>query len=519
MKNYEEIHKESLEKVKNYLGSLEKVNDGVWSFRDIQERLLEIFPELAENEDERIKKDLLYFLNAHIGCSIAPAFCTRDIIKWVAWLEKQGDKVSAIEGFETEFERQVSYLIASAISKEYEYNQGYVKWTANALLNYAKHELEKQGWQNPADKVEPKFKVGDEIKTANEEPLTITKIDDKGYWSEDLFICDFDEECLWDLVDQKSFDYENANIQQKDFAPKSAIEAINKQKANNANKVEPKFKIGDWVIDKQDIVHQIANVIENVTNHTYGYDIVGGGYFNDNTEGVRLWTIQDAKDGDVLNSMRVQATIVFKGFADDGKHILAYCALQKGIFIKDEMLWDRDFEPCPKNWNDELFSKMKEAGYTFDFEKKELKKVEQSPTWSEEDEFHFKSMESTIEYCKKEVAENDDSRYLFNEDLKWLRSFKDRVFSQPKQEWSEEDYNEIETIACHLDNIRNEGMAEVLRNIRDKYCRIIPQTTWNPSDEQMEILQYLCNTSSHPNEKVIPTLESLYNDLKKLREE
>lgn len=52
----------------------------------------------------------------------------------------------------------------------------------------------------------PKFRVGDEIKTANdanEESLTITKIDEKGYWSEDLFICDFDEDCYWDLVEQK----------------------------------------------------------------------------------------------------------------------------------------------------------------------------------------------------------------------------------------------------------------------------------------------------------------------------
>ena len=48
-----------------------------------------------------------------------------------------------------------------------------------------------------------KFRVGDEIKTSNEEPLTITKIDDKGYWSEDLFICGFDDAAKWELVGQK----------------------------------------------------------------------------------------------------------------------------------------------------------------------------------------------------------------------------------------------------------------------------------------------------------------------------
>lgn len=61
--------------------------------------------------------------------------------------------------------------------------------------------LEKQGQKSVV--IIPKFRVGDEIVTPNEESLTITKIDEKGYWSGDLFICDFDEECIWDLVEQK----------------------------------------------------------------------------------------------------------------------------------------------------------------------------------------------------------------------------------------------------------------------------------------------------------------------------
>ena len=42
------------------------------------------------------------------------------------------------------------------------------------------------------------------------------------------------------LGEQKPFDYEDANIQQKDFAPKSAMEAAKEKKIDNANKVEPK---------------------------------------------------------------------------------------------------------------------------------------------------------------------------------------------------------------------------------------------------------------------------------------
>lgn len=63
-------------------------------------------------------------------------------------------------------------------------------------------------WLEKKTLIIPKFRVGDEIKTANEESLTITKIDERGYWSEDLFICSFDEKCIWDLVKEQSVEPE-----------------------------------------------------------------------------------------------------------------------------------------------------------------------------------------------------------------------------------------------------------------------------------------------------------------------
>ena len=206
-----------------------------------------------------------------------------------------------------------------------------------------------------------KFKVGDEVITENEKSLTITKIDEKGYWSDDLFICNFDSECNWNLVEQKP-----------------------------ADEVEQKFKVGDWVIDKQGIVHQVANVVENVTNHTYGYDIVGGGYFNDNAEGVRLWNISDAKDGDVL--VNGSNTFIFH-FINDTR-LMGYCHVNTndGRFYDDIgknecfCLIDAVVNPATKEQCDVLFAKMKESGYEWNDDKKELKKIEQKPTWSEDEE-------------------------------------------------------------------------------------------------------------------------------------
>jgi hypothetical protein len=163
--------------------------------------------------------------------------------KYIAWLEKQGD--SPIKwnkntgGNKPQVNHSVLMKTTQGIAEgewKGEYWEQY-RWSGSVkdsdVLSWMElSDLEKQGEQKPidyndelkkcrenplyffdkyvkleerksTDKVEPKFKIGDEIKTANEEPLTITKIDEKGYWSEDLFICGFDEECCWDLVEQK----------------------------------------------------------------------------------------------------------------------------------------------------------------------------------------------------------------------------------------------------------------------------------------------------------------------------
>lgn len=109
----------------------------------------DLFPEFKKSEDEKIRKWLIGYFNQYIIDGMPQVFGNGlNVEDVIAWLEKQGEKIDAIENFDTEFEKQVSYLIASAINKEHEYNQGYVKWVANALFNYAKHELEKQGKQN-----------------------------------------------------------------------------------------------------------------------------------------------------------------------------------------------------------------------------------------------------------------------------------------------------------------------------------------------------------------------------------
>lgn len=94
------------------------------------------------------------------------------------------------------------------------------------------------------------------------------------------------------------------------------------------------------------------------------------------------WDITKAKDGDILATKNGNI-FIFKGLLDklNPKSPVAYCGSIDGYFCistSNENRWtDEAVVPATKEQRDLLFHKMKRAGYIFDFEKKELKKVEQ----------------------------------------------------------------------------------------------------------------------------------------------
>lgn len=200
----------------------------------------------------------------------------------------------------------------------------------------------------------------------------------------------------------------------------------------HTDKVEPKFHVGDWVIDERGIIDQITDVIENVTNHTYGYDTINGEYFNDYTEGVRLWTIQDAKDGDVLAAH--ECLVLFREI--DGLNIRCYCTynfMNNQSFYVDTLQNKDAFHPATEEQRDLLFQKMHEAGYEWDAEKKELKLLitnggdflesenrEQNPAWSEEDENRFNNLIFLVE-CNNE---NEPTKKGFIDFINRLKSLR-----------------------------------------------------------------------------------------------
>ena len=435
MDTYEKKYKEALERARN----LRK--DAIDMGENLRAKECEIiFPELKESEDERIRKAIHIYLDWLDGRNkdYQPKgdYSIKDMI---AWLEKQGEPM---EINPTEFDTRLQTLIGKFDNLPKEELIGSLSFWLNVVQNNGTYkDEEKQGEQKPV-LIIPKFRIGDNIKTTNEEPLTITKIDGKGYWSEDLFICDFDDAAKWELEER-----------------------------NPADKVEPKFKVGDWVVYtgyllKDSGIEIYVMQVASVEDDRYNFTDTSTLCF-DSEKDMRLWTIQDAKDGDVL-CCESGWTCIFKTLNSDNISFSSYCFMEntgwfcetgseshtlEKAFIK---AYNGNIYPATKEQRDLLFQKIHEAGYEWDAEKKELKKIEQTPAeWHREDE---QNLNACLGFIPDEFLR------------RWLKDVVHVKYDKPA--WSEEDELVIKDIEEAITNYwhgqSQEDLLDRLKSIKQR---------------------------------------------------
>ena len=255
---------------------------------------------------------------------------------------------------------------------------------------------------------------------------------------------------------------------------KTALEAIKEEKVDNANNLEPMFKVGDWVIRSIKNEKRIGIVTEILPEH---YIINFDGWreqipiiYGDCID-IRLWTIQDAKEGDVLVDEDINVIGIFEGIEGMCWHSKFYYSSTTKEFYGIECGGSHQKEfakPATKEQRDLLFSKMKEAGYEWDAEKKELKKIN---SYCQE---HCKGYQETGKCyadgdCEaKKLAEStwsEEDEYVYNEILS-------RVANKTIYQ------HDLEYIHTWLESFKN---------------RIQPQTTWKPSEEIMKGLNEIIN--------------------------
>jgi hypothetical protein len=161
-------------------------------------------------------------------------------------------------------------------------------------------------------------------------------------------------------------------------------ESIREESNKKPDKVKPKFKVGDWIVfdDTTSLVYDVRR-----NNGTYGVKLEDGAFrdydVNVLDKKAHLWSIEDAKDGDILCSER-DSIIIFAGvYGAFCKYYVALTTTTDSKLIinenKEAHLWGSSNVACPatKEQQDLLFQKMAEKGYRWDSENKKVELLPQ----------------------------------------------------------------------------------------------------------------------------------------------
>ena len=341
----------ALERVKDFI---EKQNPPAFD----KDLIGTIFPELRENEDEKIRKGIIKYLSwiKDRDGSYMPNNIPFD--EMIAWLEKQADKDKLIKELGEYKVKYTQEVLEKHINSMSDKDDERLRKTTIAFLKDFVEQgyenavecidwLEKQGEQKPADKVEPKFHQGEWITNGD---------------------------YTWKIKEVKPLDY---------------------------------------ILQSQD-----GNIVDDTTSHV--------------DEQFHSFTIEDAKNGDVLAAH--ECIVLFKEI--DGLNIKCHCTyhfMNNPSFYINTLQNKSAFHPATKEQRDALEKAMADAGYEFDFDKKELKKIEQKPeqkpAWSEEDDYNLQCCIAKVQF------DIDNGRIGRNRQLlTWLKSLRPQNAWKPSDE-------------------------------------------------------------------------------------
>ena len=216
------------------------------------------------------------------------------------------------------------------------------------------------------------------------------------------------------------------------------------------DKVEPKFHVGDWIIFNGLILY-----INEVVEGYYRTISIGGipnSYDWDIDDIARLWTIQDAKDGDVLcegDNVDGDTIFIFKERLND-ESIITYCDYDKGELNDSCNLFCYNVMPATKEQRDLLFKKMKEAGYEWNEEKKDPKKIV-APKFNIHDCVVKKHNSNINDFGYFIITDITDGKYWYNDRIICdIREQDEWELYEPVRQkptaWSDEDERTIKEI-------------------------------------------------------------------------
>lgn len=311
----------------------------------------QIFPELVESTDERIKREIIEHLRQDI--ELEQILSKERGSDWIAWLEKQGEQkeinlVEILKHFPRETELYsplYGKLWLAEVDEEhgiitcykYRLDEGCTRATLEQENTVSFYSNGTTGLPDCTISKDCMLFLYDIEKQGECNPYSGTFFNYNGHtWG----MCARDNG-VDILLDEQLFMH---------------LEKLSEQ--NLTDKVGSKFKVGDW------LQYRSAEpfLVEEITEQ---------GYINGNSclpfeweNEIHLWTIEDAKDGDVLVDVYGNIGIFEKRY---GVNWHTYCYLGfEGCFISRSGSHGSICYPATKKEKDYLFQKMGESGYIWD---------------------------------------------------------------------------------------------------------------------------------------------------------
>lgn len=342
--DYEKKYKEALERARE----LQENSNGMI----LKKWLWGVFPELKESEDERIRKAIKKALQVRCDGSRIISDEPVTLEEAIVWLEKQSNKSVNIdiESMVSSYEQRLE-------------SQGGTKYSplVNMCLTAFRHGVENALEELNLKKLE---KQGE-----NKSDFSNIRI-----WKYIVDMVLTEKNGIGNYLDNPDTERIAKKLQEK----YGNIEKQGEKKP--ADKIEPKFKVGDWIVFNGLILH-IDEIVNGYYRTTSRGDGIHNSYDWDIDNAARLWTIQEAKDGDVLAYVTNEEDLwimIYRSLYEPYEGHVHYHALLVNDNFSDKgtcCICIDNLKPATKEQRELLFQKMKEEGYEWDSEKKELKKI------------------------------------------------------------------------------------------------------------------------------------------------
>lgn len=190
------------------------------------------------------------------------------------------------------------------------------------------------------------------------------------------------------IIDDIRYNMNNEPLNNSEYKKKAekAIAWLEKQGENYTDKPKPSFNVGDWVVL---ITSKSVYQVEKKENYEYTLRHILGGSLCvpfSNDVFIKEWTIEDARDGDVLSlyteykGNKITQIGIIEKYAGEyigcsGHTFKIYAGVNWANNLQiGKYMGCSDIHPATKEQRDILFQKIKEACYEWDADKKELKK-------------------------------------------------------------------------------------------------------------------------------------------------